>query len=75
MQVCRPLGGDNKGREEERERDTHTYRQVVRGGPSDHETKCIRHLNSKQIGYSSSRRPHQVPLLSANSRKLRLQFP
>ncbi|MDF4419820.1 hypothetical protein P3392_23745 [Vibrio parahaemolyticus] len=27
----------------------------------------------KQMGYSS-RRPHQVPLLSANNRKLRLQF-
>ncbi len=36
-------------------------------------SECTTHRTLKQMGYSS-RRPHQVPLLSAKKRKWRLQF-
>ena len=45
------------------------YNKGMKKTISEHTT----HPTLKQMGYSS-RRPHQVPLLSANNRKLRLQF-
>ncbi len=48
---------------------TTRYNQGVQNTISEHTTR----RTLKQIGYSS-RRPHQVPLLSAKNRKRRLQF-
>ncbi len=48
---------------------TTRYNQGMQNTISEHTT----HRTLKQMGYSS-RRPHRVPLLSANIRKRRLQF-
>ncbi len=49
---------------------TTRYNQSIQNTISEHTTR----RTLKQMGYSSSRRPHRVPLLSDKNRKRRLQF-